>query len=116
MLQPVTKMQPAYDLKPITQYRSNVVKVSEGVVKEILNGRECVVIKANSQVTIDYPDTNGVADIYSITMKYFYGKQTPIQGKLQLIYAGGTMMHEEGVQFNFTQSGKWNQFTINTGI
>jgi len=48
-------------------------------------------------------------------MKYFYGKQVTIQGKLQLIDAGGTMMHEEEVQFNFTQAGKWNQFTINTG-
>jgi hypothetical protein len=115
MLQPVTKMQPAYDLKPITQYRSNVAKVSEGIVKEDFNGRECIVVKTNRQVTVDYPIQTGVADIYSITMKYFYGKQTAIQGKLQLIDARGTMMHEEEVQFNFTQPGKWNQFTINTG-
>ena len=113
--QPINKMQPAYDLKPITQYRANVVKVSNGILKENFSGRECIVVKANGAAIIDYPIQTGVADIYSITMKYFYGKQVTIQGKLQLIDAGGTMMHEEEVQFNFTQAGKWNQFTINTG-
>jgi hypothetical protein len=57
----------------------------------------------------------GVADIYSITMKYFCSKQIPLKGRLQLIGAGKTMMLDEVVQFNFTSIGKWNQFTINTG-
>ena len=48
-------------------------------------------------------------------MKYFYSKQGPVEGKLQLVGAGGTMMLEEAVHFNFTNLGKWNQFTINTG-
>jgi hypothetical protein len=56
-----------------------------------------------------------VADIYSITLKYFYGSKTPVAGKLQLIGAGNTMMLDEAVQFIFTNPGKWNQFTINTG-
>ena len=114
-LQPVTMMQPAYDLKPITQYKTSVVKITDGVAKEMFAGRECAVIKKNKQVTVEYPIQTGVADIYSITMKYYYGKQAPVKGKLQLIGAGNTMMLEEDVQFNFTNSGKWNQFTINTG-
>ena len=114
-LHPVTKMQPAYDLKPVTQYRSSVVKISEGVLKENFSGRECAAIKTNGSVSIEYPIQTGVADIYSITMKYFYGKQVPVQGKLQLIGPGNTMMLDEPVQFSFTNTGKWNQFTINTG-
>ncbi len=114
-VQPASKIQPAYDLKPITQYKSNVVKISEGVVKENFAGRECAVIKNSGTVTVEYPMETGVADIYSITMKYFYGKQTPVKGKLQLIGAGNTMMLDEEVQFTFTNAGKWNQFTINTG-
>ena len=39
----------------------------------------------------------------------------PVKGKLQLIGAGNTMMLDEEVQFTFTSTGKWNQFTINTG-
>ena len=114
-LQPLTKMQPAYDLKPITQYKTNVAKLGDGVIKENFAGRECVVIRTNGSATVEYPIQTGVADIYSITMKYYYGKQSPIKGRLQLIGAGNTMMLDEEVQFTFTNTGKWNQFTINTG-
>ncbi len=48
-------------------------------------------------------------------MKYFYGSGAPATGKLQLIGAGNTMMLDETVQFSFTNPGKWNQFTVNTG-
>jgi hypothetical protein len=84
------------------------------VVKDSINGRYCAVIKTNNPVTIEYPIQTGVADIYSITMKYFYGKEQSVKGKLQLIGAGNTMMLEEMVDFTFTRDGKWNQFTINT--
>ena len=114
-VQRANNMQPAYDLKPITQYKTNVIKLSDEVVKDSVNGRYCAVVNTNNEVTIDYPIQTGVADIYSITMKYFYSKQKPVEGKLQLIAAGGTMMRNETVHFNFTNPGKWNQFTINTG-
>jgi beta-galactosidase len=114
MILPVTNMQPAFDLKPTIQYKTNVVKISEGVIRDSLNGRFCPVIKTNKQVSIEYPIQVGAADIYSITMKYFYGKEQPIKGKLQLIGAGNNMMLEEEVSFTFTREGKWNQFTINT--
>lgn len=112
--QPVNTMQPAFDLKPITSYRTNVAIPGEGVVKEQFAGRDCAVIKSNDKVTIEWPVQTGVADIYSVTMKYFYGKEQPLKGKLQLIGAGKTMMLEEPVNFTFTREGKWNQFTINT--
>jgi hypothetical protein len=114
-LNPANRMQPAYDLKPVTQYKSNVVKLGVGAVKEMVNGRECAVIKTNNSAMIEYPIQTGVADIYSITMKYYYDKQIPVKGRLQLIGAGNTMMLEVEVQFTFTNTGKWNQFTINTG-
>jgi hypothetical protein len=114
-VKPHNNMQPAYDLKPITQYKTNSVKLSEGVVKDSANGRYCSVLKTNNQVSIEYPIQIGAADIYSITMKYFYGKEQLVKGKLQLIGSGNTMMLEEKVSFTFTRDGKWNQFTINTG-
>ncbi|TAG99587.1 MAG: DUF4982 domain-containing protein, partial [Sphingobacteriales bacterium] len=33
-MQPANNMQPAYDLKPITQYKNNVVKLSESAIKD----------------------------------------------------------------------------------
>ncbi|MFC0775251.1 malectin domain-containing carbohydrate-binding protein [Terrimonas alba] len=115
MLLPVTTMQPAYDLKVVTQYKTNVVRLTDGVQKEQFAGRDCAIVKTNNQVLVEWPIQTGVADIYSITLKYFYGLKTPVAGKLQLIGAGNTMMLDESVQFSFTNPGKWNQFTINTG-
>lgn len=111
---PVSSMQPAYDLKPTTQYKTNVVKLDEGAIKDSANGRYCAVVKVNSETIIDYPIQTGVGDRYSVTVKYFYGKEQTVKGKWQLIDAGGTMMQEEPVTFTFTRPGKWNQFTINT--
>jgi hypothetical protein len=113
-LVPVNNMQPAYDLKPITQYKTNVVKLVEGAFKDSANGRYCAVVKTSNPTTIDYLIQTGVGDRYSVTVKYFYSKEQTVKGKWQLIDAGGTMMQEEPVTFTFTRPGKWNQFTINT--
>jgi beta-galactosidase len=113
-LQPANNMQPAYDLKPTTQYRTNAVKLNENVAKDSVNGRLCAVVKANNKTAVDYSIQTGVGDRYSFTVKYFYGKEQELKGKLQLLDAGGTMMQEEAVNFTFTRNGKWNQFTVNT--
>ncbi len=112
---PVNKMQPAYDLKPVTPYRTNVAIVGESVTKDSVNGRLCAVVKTNAAVNIQWPVQTGVADIYSITVKYYYPKEQVVKGKLSLYDAGGNRMMQEEVQFSFTRSGKWNQFTVNTG-
>ena len=112
---PVNKMQPAYDLKPVTPYRTNVAIVGEGFTKDSVNGRLCAVVKTNTAANIQWPVQTGVADIYSITVKYYYPKEQVVKGKLSLYDAGGNRMMQEEVQFTFTRSGKWNQFTVNTG-
>ncbi|MBC7947374.1 MAG: DUF4982 domain-containing protein [Chitinophagaceae bacterium] len=114
-MHPSGSMQPAYDLKPVTQYKTNVAKLGQGVIKETFSGRESAVIKTDESTTVEYPVQTGVADIYSITVKYHYGKESIVKGKLQFIGTGSTMMLEEEVSFTFTREGKWNQFTVNTG-
>jgi hypothetical protein len=114
MLSRTTQMQPAYDLKTITPYRTNVATVSTGVQKEQFGGRECTLVKSNSPVTIEWPIQTGVADIYSITVKYYYPADT-VRGKMQVIGYGNTVLSEQSVNFTQTKAGKWNQFTINTG-
>lgn len=112
---PVNKMQPAYDLKPVTAYRTNVTIIGEGVTKDSVNGRLCAVVKTNAAANIQWPVQTGVGDIYSITVKYYYPKEQTVKGRLQLFDAGGNRMMDEAVQFTFTRVGKWNQFTLNTG-
>lgn len=113
-LQPANNMQPAYDLKPVTQYKTNVARPGDGVVKDSVNGRFCVLVRTSEQAIVDYPVQTGVADRYSITVKYFYDKEQAVKGRLQLIGPGNTLMQEEAVSFGFTRPGKWNQFTVNT--
>ena len=112
---PVNIMQPAYDLKPVTAYRTNVAIAGEGVTKDSVNGRLCAVVKTNAVATIQWPVQTGVGDIYSITVKYYYPNEQTVKGRLQLFDAGGNRMMDEAVQFTFTRMGKWNQFTLNTG-
>ncbi len=112
--QPVSKISPAYDLKTIVQYKTNAVRFIDGVVKDSANGRLCAVLKNNETVKVDYVINTGVADYYSLTVKYYWNKQDRVEGRLQLLDAGGSMMMDVPVSFTFTRSGKWNQFTINT--
>ena len=112
---PVNTMQPAYDLKVVTPYRTNVAIVNKAVTKDSVNGRLCALVQSNEKAVIEWPVQTGVGDIYSITVKYFYDKEQPLKGKLFLYDAAGNKMMEENVQFGFTKTGKWNQFTVNTG-
>ncbi len=111
----VNNMQPAYDLKVVTPYRTNVAIVNKAVTKDSVNGRLCALVQANEKAVIEWPVQTGVGDIYSITVKYFYDKEQVLKGKLFLYDAAGNRMMEENVQFGFTKAGKWNQFTVNTG-
>jgi beta-galactosidase len=112
-IQPASNMQPAYDLKPTTQYRTNAVKFNENIAKDSVNGRLCAVVKTNNQTAIDYSIHTGVGDRYSFTVKYFYSSEQK-GSKLQLLDAVGNIMQEETVIFNSTNLGKWNQFTVNS--
>ena len=114
-LRPADHLQPAYDLKPVTPYRSNVAQISGGITKDSLNGRLCCVFNSDNVSAIEWPVQTGVGDIYSITLKYYYPDNQPVKGRLQLYDAGGNRMMDEEVQFIFTREGKWNQFTVNTG-
>jgi hypothetical protein len=56
----------------------------------------------------------GVGDQYSFTVKYYWNEERSINGRLQVLDAGGRMMMDEPVTFTFTRAGKWNQFTLNS--
>lgn len=110
---PAGNLQPAYDLKPVIQYRAAAVPLNETIQKDSVNGRYCVVINTN-QAAAGFQVQTGVGDHYSFTVKYYWNKEITISGRLQLLDAGGRMMMDEPVSFSFTRPGKWNQFTLNT--
>ena len=65
----VTHMQPAYDLKPVSSYRTDIAVVSEGIQKEMFATRECAVVKSKPEATIQWPVQTGVTDIYFFLKK-----------------------------------------------
>lgn len=112
---PATNMQPAYDLKPTTSYKAAVAVVNNNVSKEVVAGSERTVVKNNDQAEIIWPIATGVADVYSITIKYNSLLEQDITGSLQLFDVGNNKMVEEPVVFKTARPGKWNYITINTG-
>ena len=89
--------------------------VSGSMQKENVSGRECAVAKDDQSSIVQWPVKTGVADIYSVTVKYFYPNENVCKGKVQLIDANDKVLTEESVNFTLTRAGKWNQLTFNTG-
>lgn len=112
---PASNMQPAYDLKPTTSYKADVAIMSDGVVKEMIANNERSVVKTNNPVLIEWPVKTGVADIYSITLKYFWPLEKELNGKLELIDVSDKILMSENISLKSTRDGKWNLTTVNTG-
>ncbi|MBO9659492.1 MAG: glycoside hydrolase family 2, partial [Chitinophagaceae bacterium] len=114
-VQPAVDMQPAYDLKPVTAYKTHVAKLTGTVSKEQFEKREVAMVKDDSKATVEWPVLTGVADIYSITLKYYWPGEQPVNATLELIGPGNSRMMTQPVNLTFTRQGKWNQVTVNTG-
>jgi len=114
MLQPVNHMQPAYDLKPVTPYRTDVAILSSGMEKKNIAGRDCAVALSEDEVFVEWPVHTGVADRYSVTVKYYYEGTDTLPATLQWIDVNETVLHEETIPVSYTRPGKWNQYTVNT--
>ena len=109
-----SNMQPAYDLKAVKSYKADVAVLSEGVANEMMSGNLRSFIKTDGPVQIDFPVQTGVADIYSITVKYFSSFEKDIIGTLELIDVSGKTLLAEKINYKFTREGKWNLFTTQT--
>jgi beta-galactosidase len=113
---PVTHLQPAYDLKITTTYNA-IDGILEGkeVVKAILMDKQRVIFNAADQGSLTWQLSVGVADTYSLTLKYHNPSAQLLKGKLEFLSADGTLMKTEMVEFAPTKTGKWNYLSTNTG-
>ncbi|WP_431210829.1 hypothetical protein ACQ86N_33455 [Puia sp. P3] len=81
IVKPVTGIEPAYDAKPITKYKSDSTVWTISV---------------------------GVGDIYSLTLKYKVS--APVVGKMEVRLEDGTLIREEEVSLASTAAGKLELF------
>lgn len=113
---PITHLQPAYDLKTTTTYKATEGTLAgKGVIKSMLMDKERVVFNAVDQGNLTWQISVGVADTYSLTIKYHNPSEKPLTGKLTFSLADGTLMKTENIEFAPTKTGKWNYLSTNTG-
>lgn len=114
---PKTSMQPAYDLKTVTTYKATDARlIGTGLKKEVLMGKERVTFKRASADVLEWQMTVGVADTYSLTVKYHNPFEHVLKGKIEVLTLDGTVLKPaETIDFTTTKKGKWNYFNTNTG-
>ncbi len=113
---PITHLEPAYDLKSVSTYKATDALLTGGhIVKEELMGKQRVTFKTESGNSLTFTIKVGVADTYSLTLKYHNPLTTELRARLEFASADGTLMKTENVSFDPTKSGKWNYLNTNTG-
>jgi beta-galactosidase len=101
-VQPATTLETAYDLKPVTTYKTTGARVAGD--------------------TVEWNVAVGVGDMYSLTVKYRYlpvataGQQVGAGiGGLEVRMEDGTLIKKETVKFLPTAATKWNFLSTSTG-
>ncbi|WP_316739466.1 malectin domain-containing carbohydrate-binding protein [Pedobacter aquatilis] len=113
---PPSELEPAYDLKTTTSYKATDAKlIGTGIVKEDLMSKQRVIFKSQAGDSLEWSIWVGVADTYSLTIKYHNPLEKNLKAKLEFLSADGTIMKTETAEFAPTKSGKWNYFNSNTG-
>ncbi|PZP47706.1 MAG: glycoside hydrolase family 2 [Pseudopedobacter saltans] len=113
--QPVTNILPAYDLKAVTTYKATDALFSSGNWKEIsFNKKNVLQLQYSGNDTLVFNFHTGVADIYSLTLKYSNMTDKKLPGKLILENASNTVLKVEEITLDLTKEGKWGLIETNS--
>ena len=112
---PASKLEPAYDLKSTATYKASQAKLIGGAVKEVAMDKERVALKKAGDA-LEWTISTGVADTYSLTIKYHNPFEQSLYGKIEFLTAEGIVMRVvECAEFSATKKGKWNYYNTSTG-
>jgi beta-galactosidase len=113
---PPSQLAPAYDLKTVTSYKATAATFTgQHILKEEFLGKERVNLKTASTDQLTFNISVGVADTYSLTLKYHNPHTKDLKGKMEFFAGDGTLMRTEEIVFSQTKTGKWNYLTTSTG-
>ncbi len=114
---PKTSMQPAFDLKTVSTYKAiDANRIGQGIVQEELMGRDRITFKKPTGDVLEWNMVVGVADTYSLTVKYHNPFERSLKGKIEVLTLDGTVLKSaEPIEFKQTRKGKWNYFNTTTG-
>lgn len=112
---PISHLEPAYDLKPSSNFKPEVAKYSLDVKQETVNEKSSLTFQNAHNGFISWSFQTGVADLYSLTLRYSNRTATDLKVKLELFSLDGTLMKTEMTSLSTSFEGKWSYFTTNTG-
>ena len=109
-------IEPAYDLKAVTNYKAHIALFKgTGIVKSTVNDKDAATFTHAAGDTLEWKFETGVADIYSLTIKYVNPLMSDMKATLRLLAEDGTLLRTEQVLFTPTKTGKWNYLSTSTG-
>jgi beta-galactosidase len=109
-------MQPPYDQKQLVTYKAADARPFNKVLqKQNIADKPMMVFTQDLSDTLEWEFETGVADIYSLTIKYNSPQEKELQGILHLMAADGSHLKTEVVHFTNTRPGKWNYISTTTG-
>ena len=116
-IQPQSSLAPAFDLKTAVNYPAAAAfPNSRGVAKVPLMGKERLKFVQDEGAAVEFTINVGVADTYSLTLKYHNPSGRPVTAKLEVLAADGTVMKApEILHLAETKTGKWSYFNTDTG-
>lgn len=112
---PATTLQPAFDLKKVETYKSHIAKFSNNIKATTVNEKDAVTFYKASGDVLEFTFSVGVADTYSLTLRYANTLPKVMKAKLQLVMADGTLLKEEIVELTTSKPGKWNYLNGTSG-
>jgi beta-galactosidase len=113
---PATNLEPAYDLKSTTTYKATeAILTGSNIIKEELMGKTRVAFKTAKGDALTFNISFGVADTYSLTLKYHNPTIVDLKAKLEFTTTDGTVLKTQEIVLNPTKLGKWNYLSTNTG-
>lgn len=113
---PPSSLAPAFDLKSAVNYPAvQQFERSSGTIKQLLMGKERLTF-SKEEGFIDFQIKVGVADTYSLTLKYHHQGDRTIKAGISVVALDGTVMKKkEEAELTPSKTGKWSYFSTNTG-
>ncbi|MFC6099342.1 malectin domain-containing carbohydrate-binding protein [Olivibacter domesticus] len=112
---PVTKLQSAHDLKPVTTYKPSQTAIQGKIDQTTFLEKEALIVRSNDLSQIDWPIATGVADTYSIMFRYANETTEKKDAILILRSLDGQILHQEKLSFSPSKKDKWGYLYTNTG-
>lgn len=111
---PVNQMERATDLKSTVAYKAETAVLTGSAVIAEAAGRRSVSFKAN-EGSVAWAIAPGVADVYTLRVKYLNASGKTLSADVKVLAADGTVMKTGVMELPVTTADKWKTVETTTG-